>query len=257
MAVEDIIRDRTQTAPRLKDMAERAARLSRDLRAFAKDHNNWTLAPLPGPYSERPDDQAINQVLGPSSAAFRDIEKAADGLDLVHTFALSRKERIAPPNRNGDVWGIAFATHLGYLWHLLTGKEPSSSSTIFIRFVEQAFISLGGERDAWESQIRTAIENVEARPEWDRFDRLEKAPDPPGTSYITLDDMKARWGRSANAWERDVREAYEQAQNGSEIALRLLALSYAKAGKKGKAFIESLGWRPSPAVRQQFDDDNA
>jgi len=114
-------------------------------------------------------------------------------------------------NARQNSWKAAFAAALGYCWSNLTGKMPTLTSTKqgrdFPTFVSRAFQLIGGSPDEkWERAIRQMLHDRPPRPEWDDFDRYEKDRWPPGTRFITTEEIQARHQAAQLQEEEELRE---------------------------------------------------
>ncbi|WP_024340656.1 hypothetical protein [Bradyrhizobium japonicum] len=77
--------------------------------------------------------------------------------------------RLTPSSNRGDIWRQTLVEGIGYTWRLMTGSNPARGGP-FEDFAEAAYRSVGGT-DSVERQIRTVLDNVAKRPEYDQFDR--------------------------------------------------------------------------------------
>jgi hypothetical protein len=105
----------------------------------------------------------------------RNLQTAAppviDSLTQLREYAQKARGDFAVRGTPKDAWERAFIEQLGYFWYFLTFCVPTRG-TEFGAFVTNAYASIGGDRDAnFERSIRTVLDKVAARPEFDRFDR--------------------------------------------------------------------------------------
>jgi hypothetical protein len=76
-------------------------------------------------------------------------------------------------------WRSIFIENIGYLWYGWTKRTPSTQNK-FVDFIDVALLALGAKRNTSVAEVRTVIERINGiarkggRPEWNRFDRLEK-----------------------------------------------------------------------------------
>lgn len=109
--------------------------------------------------------------------------KAHDGLfralsdlkDLTKTLEARREEIDRRQRPDHFAWRDGFIEHLGVGWDHLTGAPPGQSEH-FIGFVGAAFETISGRGEIdWERAIRAVKNEVDARPEDERFDRIRRA----------------------------------------------------------------------------------
>ncbi len=96
-----------------------------------------------------------------SNEALDQVRTAAETFARTSEIARDEREQVKALKANADIWGETFAEFIGYLWHDLTGKNPSSSSAYFKDFVRAAYECIGGQRTKnWTYQIRKSVERI-------------------------------------------------------------------------------------------------
>lgn len=231
-AVANLQRYRRADAPALKRTADRAASLVNALERIEAEMleigREWRAAAGLPPddvegagemhlltfrhmLSEGDDRYSLKRDLIEHDAARREVEefiesfrRTRDGARAMRNRAERMRARLAPPNKAGDTWKIAFVTSLGGQWSDLTGRDPSPDSGHYVRFCQAAAATLGaGDEDAYplREQIRTAWETnnavdkgtgERARAPHDRFDAGRTGALPPGTTAMPIAEWRAR-----------------------------------------------------------------
>lgn len=97
-------------------------------------------------------------------------------------------ERLSPSSNRGDIWRQTLVEGIGYTWRLMTGSNPARGGP-FQDFAEAAYRSVGGS-DSVERQIRTVLDKVAKRPEYDQFDRDSFRYDPNDDGYVPITEQR-------------------------------------------------------------------
>lgn len=246
---------RKKTVLRLKQQSDVTIEIARRLDDFLKNFRGDELAPLDARGLDRRDYNEINAALRKVNEALDQITTARKALKSLAKMAESEIARWSAQRKNRDIWGQTFCETMGLLWHDLTGTNPSSSSEYFLLLVQQAYASLCADHEPnFQNKIREAVERVlgkngkepkRGRPFWDRFDRMEKQPDPPGTIHRAMEQFFEEQKRRDREWKDEMREAVTNAKAGDPVASILVQRSYLTAGEYAEKFIEELGWLPS------------
>ena len=87
---------------------------------------------------------------------------------------------------------------------------------------------------------------------WNRYDNWLFPKDPPGTISVTPEEHEAKKRSVIVSWESEMRGLVKDSLSGDphrRAAANGLSISYDRAGKEGRTFIDGLGWRQPENVR--------
>lgn len=244
--VKQVARARSGGAERLRELSRQALTIAERIDAFLEEYRVFDLYSLDNRPASRANFEESKAHHWNVNDNFNRVRVAPDGLRVLAALAIERKERIAPSNAPGDIWRQVFAERMGYTWRDLTGKNPSETSTYFLNFVEAAFDSLGGPEEGrglpWKDQIKTARERVEALPEWDQWDRLERGTEPPGVKRLPPGYLEERQKRRREQFNTAILEFIDArtAEEERDARANLLRWSFLPESEEGQATIQRI-----------------
>jgi hypothetical protein len=171
--IMDRLREKKRTAKQVQDSL---LDLLVTMRGWVGSGQHWQFHPPVSVYSDRVDPEFWSQSFQAHRSVDGHLTAACGALNECVRVIRETFERV-PLHGNSAVngWKAAFAAELGYCWHELTTKDPSTSysknGSSFIDFVTAAYRSIdGNSQEKWGRAVRQMLYDIPLLSGFDRFE---------------------------------------------------------------------------------------